>query len=298
MATEESTSAAQPAYNITNSQGAQRDFTREMAEEYNFAIDTIGRWAEDSNKLAMLWIGPDGREERYTFVDFDEQSSRAAHAFERFGIKKGDRVLVMLPRIPEWWEAMLGLMKLGAVSIPCTTLLTPQDIQYRAAVAGAVGLITDGAGAAKLAQVRAQCPTIQKAVVVDEPGADCPDGCVGYHPAVDIASPVWYGRRTRSDDPSLIYFTSGSTGDPKMVPHTHASCPSGLARVTGRYWLDLTPDDLHGNLVEMRWANYLDWYFDTLAPAPYHWCLLQTAPPTPGTHFLAEADPPVSPEQG
>jgi acetyl-CoA synthetase/medium-chain acyl-CoA synthetase len=241
--------------NMTSYQQARREFSWDVADDYNFALDTIGAWAEDPDKLAMLWVGQDGREERYTFVHFDEQSSRAANAFEKLGIQKGDRVLVMLPRIPEWWETNLGLMKLGAISIPCTTLLTPKDIQYRADLAEAVALVTDASGAEKLAQVRDQCPTLRVAVVVDEPGANCPEGCVGYHPITDVASPTWYGRRTVSSDPSLIYFTSGTVGYPKMVLHTHASYPIGHTRVTGRYWLDLKPDDLIWNLSEMGWAK-------------------------------------------
>jgi acetyl-CoA synthetase/medium-chain acyl-CoA synthetase len=242
-------------HNMTNYAQARRDFTWDVSEDYNFAIDTIGRWAEDPSKLAMLWIGPDGREERYTFVDFDEQSSRVANALEKLGIQKGERVLVMLPRIPEWWATMLGLMKVGAVSVPCTTLLTPKDMQYRAEIAEAAAIVTDMSGAEKLAQVRAQCPTIRVAVVVGEPGEECPEGCVGYHPIVDIAAPTWYGLRTTSSDPCLIYFTSGTVGYPKMVLHTHASYPIGHTLVTGRYWLDLTPDDLHWNLSETGWAK-------------------------------------------
>ena len=88
-------------HNMTSYEQARREFTWTVPDDYNFAIDTIGRWSEESDKLAMLWIGPDGREERYTFIHFDEQSSRAAHAFEKLGIQKGERVLVMLPRTPE-----------------------------------------------------------------------------------------------------------------------------------------------------------------------------------------------------
>ncbi len=244
-----------PAHNMADYEEERRKFTWQVADDYNFAIDTIGRWAEDSDKLAMLWIGQDGREERYTFAEFDEQSSRAAHALKTLGIQKGERVLLMLPRVPEWWEVMLGLMKLGAIGIPCTTLLTPKDIQYRAEIAEAVALITDQAGAAKLAPVREQCPTIRTVMVVDEPGAECPVGCVGYHPAVDVAAPTWYDRVTTSSDPCLIYFTSGTVGYPKMVLHTHASYPVGHTAVTGRYWLDLRLDDLHWNLSEMGWAK-------------------------------------------
>jgi acyl-coenzyme A synthetase/AMP-(fatty) acid ligase len=251
MASDDATQQALSSY-----QQARRDFRWQVSDDYNFAIDTIGRWAEDPSMLAILWVGPDGQEERYTFVHFDEQSSRVANAFGKLGIQKGDRVLVMLPRVAEWWETMLGLMKLGAISIPCTTLLTAKDIQYRADLAETVALVTDKAGADKLAQVRDQCPTIRVAVVVDEPGAECPDGCVGYHPAVDVASPTWYGRRTLSSDPCLIYFTSGTVGYPKMVLHTHASYPMGHTLVTGRYWLDLGPDDLHWNLSETGWAKF------------------------------------------
>lgn len=242
-------------HNMTSYQQARRDFVWEVADDYNFAIDTIGRWAEDPGKLAMLWIGPDGHEERYTFAYFDEQSSRVAHAFERLGVRKGDRVLLMLPRVVEWWETMLGLMKLGAIGIPCTTLLTPKDIAYRAEVAEAVAFVSDVSGIEKLAQVRASCPTVKVVVSVGEPGEACPEGCVGYHPKVDVAALTWYDRRTQASDPCLIYFTSGTVGYPKMVVHTHASYPVGHTVVTGRYWLDLTPDDLVWNLSEMGWAK-------------------------------------------
>jgi len=242
-------------HNMTNYEQARQAFKWDVPEEFNFAIDTIGKWAQDPEKLAMLWVGEDGREERYTFVHFDEQSSRAANAFQKLGIAKGDRVLVMLPRIPEWWEAMLGLMKLGAIGIPCTTLLTPKDIEYRADLAEAVAIITDDAGAGKFEQVRANCPTMRLAIVVSETNRDATDASVSYHPVVDAASPAWNGAPTKSSDPCLIYFTSGTVGYPKMVLHTHASYPIGHTVVTGRYWLDLRPEDLHWNLSEMGWAK-------------------------------------------
>src|SRR5262245_27741749 len=99
-------------HHMTTYEQARRDFTWDMPEDYNFAIDAVGKWAENPETLALPWVGLDGREQRYTFIDFDEQSSRVAFALEKQGIKKGERVLLLLPRIPEWWEAMLGLMKL------------------------------------------------------------------------------------------------------------------------------------------------------------------------------------------
>src|SRR2546425_3332281 len=152
--------------NMTDYEAERRNFRLDVPEYFNFAIDVIGKWASDPNKLAMLWIGQDGEERHLTFAHFAERSSRAANAFAELGIQKGDRVLVMLPRLPEWWESVLGLMKLGAVPIPCTTLLTPKDIQFRAEVAEAAAFITDSEGAAKFDQVRTECPGVHYTILV------------------------------------------------------------------------------------------------------------------------------------
>jgi len=240
---------------MTDYEAERRSFHLEVPEYFNFAIDVIGKWASDPNKLAMLWIGQNGEERHITFAQFAERSSRAANAFAALGIHKDDRVLVMLPRIPEWWESVLGLMKIGAIPIPCTTLLTPKDIQFRTEVSEASGFITDSEGAAKFDQVRSECPTIRVAVLV-EPNADVAgrEGWTSYHQVVDDASPGFTGPKTRSDDSCLVYFTSGTVGYPKMVLHTHASYPIGHT-ITGKYWLDLHEDDLHWNLSEMGWAK-------------------------------------------
>src|SRR6266496_2902770 len=234
----------------------RRNFHLEVPEYFNFATDLIGKWASDPNKIAMLWVGQNGVQRHLTFEHFAERSSCAANAFAKLGIKKGDRVLVMLPRIPEWWESVLGLMKLGAIPIPCTTLLTSKDIQFRAEVSEATGFVTESEGAAKFDQVRSECPTISVAVLV-EPNADVAgrEGWTSYHQVVDEASPEFTGPKTRSDDPCLVYFTSGTVGYPKMVLHTHASYPIGHI-ITGKYWLDLHEGDLFWNLSETGWAKF------------------------------------------
>jgi acyl-coenzyme A synthetase/AMP-(fatty) acid ligase len=241
---------------MTDYEAERRNFRLDVPEMFNFATDVIGKWARDPKKLAMLWVGQDGEERRITFAQFAEQSSRAANAFAELGIKKGDRVLVMLPRIPEWWESVLGLMKIGAIPIPCTTLLTPKDIQFRAGVAEAAAFITDAEGSHKFDQVRGECPSIRVAVLVDGHNADLSgrEWWTSYHQIVDEASPEFTGPKTSSDDPCLVYFTSGTVGYPKMVLHTHASYPIGHT-ITGKYWLDLHEDDLIWNLSEMGWAK-------------------------------------------
>lgn len=240
---------------MTDYEAECRNFSLDVPEYFNFAIDVIGKWASDPSKLSMLWIGQKGEEERHiTFAQFAERSSRAANAFATLGIKKGDRVLVMLPRIPEWWESVLGLMKLGAIAIPCTTLLTPKDIAFRAEVAEAAAFITDHEGAAKFDQVRGECPTVRYTILADAYDVARREGWTDYAQIVEEASPEFTGPKTRSDDPCLVYFTSGTVGYPKMVLHTQASYPIGHT-ITGKYWLDLHEDDLHWNLSEMGWAK-------------------------------------------
>jgi acetyl-CoA synthetase/medium-chain acyl-CoA synthetase len=151
---------------------------------------------------------------------------------------------------------MLGLMRIGAVAIPSTTLLTPKDLQYRAGIADVQAIITDSEGAAKFDQVRATCPTITVTILVDGEHEDTtgPANWASYAIITAQESAEEVDPHTKSDDPCLIYFTSGTVGYPKMVLHTHASYPIGHT-ITGKYWLDLREDDLHWNATELGWAK-------------------------------------------
>jgi len=221
-----------------------REFRLEVPPRFNFARDVVARWGEDPGKLAMHWLGSGGEERRLTFRDFDERSERFAEVLQRLGVRPGDRVMVQLPRVPEWWEVLLGCLKAGAVAVPGTVLLTPKDILYRTQLAEGVVYVTDAEGAAKVEQVRADCPTLREVIVVGEQYERELVAGTGRAQRVDTASA----------DPALIYFTSGTVGNPKMVLHTHASYPIGHT-ITGRLWLDLKPDDLHLNLSETGWAK-------------------------------------------
>jgi acyl-coenzyme A synthetase/AMP-(fatty) acid ligase len=227
-----------------------REFRWEVPEHYNFAFDVVDRWGEDAQKLAMLWVNEQGDEKRLTFRDFTVRSNQVGNALHTLGIRKGDRILIMAPRVPEWWEAVLGIMKIGAVSMPGTTLLTPKDVSYRIQAAEAVAVITDAEGALKVEQVADACPTLRFKIVL---GAER-EGWVSYTRAVAAAMGTLKPLPTRGDEPMMIYFTSGTVGYPKMVLHTHVSYSIGHI-VTGKYWLDLKPTDLHWNLSDTGWAK-------------------------------------------
>src|SRR4051812_17889887 len=128
-------------------------FRWNVPEHYNFAVDTVGAWAADPARLAMLHLDVDGRDRSITFAEFAQRSDRLASALRQRGIGPGDRVLVVLPRIPEWNEALLAVMKLGAIAVPGTPLLMPGDLRSRIQRAGAKGIITFGEVAERVDQI-------------------------------------------------------------------------------------------------------------------------------------------------
>jgi acyl-coenzyme A synthetase/AMP-(fatty) acid ligase len=235
---------------MRNYDETRRDFRWPAPEHFNFAIDVVDRWAssKDRESVAMRWVGDSGERE-LTFRHFAERSDRLANALEELGLGPGDRVLVMLPRVVEWWESLLGLEKARCVAMPATTLLTPKDIDYRLDAAAASAVITDAANAEKV-DTAPRSKALKAKIVV---GATRP-GWSAYGEIVDRAAPARKRSLTPAQEPSLLYFTSGTTGHPKMVLHTHASIGLGH-EVTGRYWLDLKPGDLHWNISDTGWAK-------------------------------------------
>jgi acyl-coenzyme A synthetase/AMP-(fatty) acid ligase len=227
-----------------------RDFRWEVPEYYNFAYDVVDRWGEDAQKLAMLWVNEHDDERRLTFRDFATRANQVGNALRTMGIRKGERILIMLPRLPEWWETVLGIMKIGAISMPGTTLLTPKDVAFRLQSAEAAAVITDEEGAAKVERVADECPTLRLKILL---GGER-QGWVNYTRAVASAVTNLQREATRGDEPMMIYFTSGTVGYPKMVLHTHVSYAIGHT-VTGKYWLNLKDTDLHWNLSDTGWAK-------------------------------------------
>jgi len=221
-----------------------RDFSLPVPEYFSFPLDVFDRWGE---RPALFWT--DGvMERKFTFNELKLLSSKCAGALRTAGIVGGQKVLVMLPNIPEWWEVMLGLMRLNAVSIPATTLLTAKDIGYRLSAADIKAVVSTEEDAHKIEEALSSSSASPLLFSTKEK-----KGWFDYKKLRDAAEPFG-GERAKTSEPALIYFTSGTTGRPKMVLHSHASYP--LAHMlTGRYWLDLRPGDIHWNLSDTGWAK-------------------------------------------
>jgi medium-chain acyl-CoA synthetase len=239
--------------NMTDYDADYAAFSLDVPETFNFGFDVVDKWAEDPQKLAMLWVDEDGTEARYTFADMKRQSNRFANVLKGLGLGKGDGVMIVLPRVPEWHMMLVGIMKIGAIPMPGTVLLTAKDYAYRINAADAKAVIVDAANASKVDEIRADCPTLQHCIVL----GSARQGWIDCGTAMAGAADTFHASEadiTYKDDPSMIYFTSGTTGGPKMVLHTQASYPLAHT-ITGKYWLDLQPDDLHWNLSDNGWAK-------------------------------------------
>jgi len=236
--------------NMTNYEETYKNFKWHVPEYYNFARDVFDVWAEDPRKLALWWVDDHGNEKKITFRQLKERSSRLANVLQAHGVKKGDVVMLVTPRLVEWWEAILACIRLGAVVAPGTTMLTSKDLKYRFDLSEATCIIADDAIADKTDEIRADCPSLRTAIVVGNPRA----GWVHYETAVTNAAPDFKVERTRSSDSCMLYFTSGTVGMPKMTLHTHASYPIGHM-ITGKYWQDLKPTDLMWCVTDTGWAK-------------------------------------------
>ena len=205
---------------------------------FNFAHDIVRHWAQLRPRDMALWcVDEEGAGRKYSFAELTDQFRRATHLFHQAGIRRGDRVLVMLPRIPMWWIGMLGLIRLGAVPIPSTVLLTSKDIAYRVETAGIKAVLTDADGATKMGSFKGI------ALLAEQVARD-----------LQKVAPDFYPESTLASDPGLIFFTSGTTGPPKMVLHTQESYGLGH-RLTGEQWLCCQPQDVHWNMADTGWAK-------------------------------------------
>jgi len=244
-------------HNMSSYDETYKNFRIDVPENFNFGFDVIDAWAhKDRNKLAMIWVNQDGVEVKFTFWDLMRLSNQIANIMIKYGVNKGDRVLIMLPRVPEWWTFTLALIKRGAVYCPAPTMLTPQDLKYRINIADIKMVITSQEHAEKIDAIAKECPSLSCKIVIDGKR----QGWISYAVELDFPAPVSTKivslpgmKKTKSTDPLVIFFTSGTTGEPKMALHDQSYALGHI--VTARFWHDIRKNDLHFTLSDTGWAK-------------------------------------------
>lgn len=220
-----------------------KNFKLDVPEKFSFPLDVFDKW---DDATALIWTNGESTQ-RFSFKDLTILSSKLAGGLKSLGINKGDKVLILLPNIPQWWVIILAIMRINAVAIPGTTLLTPKDIEYRLKAAEIKAVISDSENASKIEEAVNKYDKDILLINVDKQS-----GWKSYDEV--LKGDAFIGERTYSDDPAFIFFTSGTTGLPKMVLHTQVSYPLAH-KITGKFWLDLKPEDIHWNLSDTGWAK-------------------------------------------
>ena len=231
-----------------------------IPDNFNFAYDVMDVWAsEQPDKLAMLWTSERGEELRFTFADLKGQTDRTAAYFQSLGIGKGDPVMLILKRHYQWWLSMLALHKLGAVAIPATHMLTKKDIVYRNTRASvkAIVCVNDEYVTSQILAALPDSPSCKVLVAVNsdvEAGKAVPEGFHNWTEewpnAPEFVRPE---QVNTNDDTMLMYFTSGTSGEPKMVAHDYLYALGHLT--TGVYWHNLGPDSIHLTVADTGWGK-------------------------------------------
>ena len=241
---------------VEDSHGCLVDLSMEHTDEFNFAFDVVDAVADKTpDKLAMLHVAMDGTERRFTFQDMKRASNRCANYFKSLGIKRGDRVMLVLKRHYQFWFALLGLHKLGAIAIPATYQLQEHDFTYRFESAGVSAILctADGDTAHQADLAAASCPTLTTKVLVG-------GSREGWH-NFDEEYVLFSSRYDRTpdapcgDDTMLMFFTSGTTGYPKIAAHSYKYALGHFA--TAKYWHCVYSDGLHFTISDTGWGKAL-----------------------------------------
>lgn len=231
-----------------------QNFHIKVPKNFNFGYDVVDEWARTNpDKKALLWTNDEGAEHQYTFADIKRESDKTASFFQQLGIKRGDMVMLILKRRYQFWFAITALHKLGATVIPATHLLTDKDIIYRANAADikAIVAVGDEIVTGHITKALPSCPTVKSCISI---GPIIPEGWEDFNKGVEEALPfVKPEHPNDNSDISLMYFTSGTTGEPKMVAHDFLY-PLGHI-ITAKYWHNLHEDSLHLTLADTGWGK-------------------------------------------
>ena len=221
-----------------------KEFHWDVPKTFNFGTDVVDRWAEEPNRLALIWCNSDNMEKRYTFADIAQLTSQFANLMTAHGVEKGDRVVIILPRIPAWHIAMVGCLRAGLVPIPCVTMLTSSDIAYRIENSNAKAVVTTAENTGKVSG---------KNNVNLRLSVGATPGWFDFFPTIRDQRWIFNAPRVSAEDLAILYYTSGSSGRPKGV--LHASRAIFAWRVSAWYWLTLTEHDVMWCTADTGWAK-------------------------------------------
>ena len=239
---------------FTSQEDYIRNFRIRVPADFNFAYDVVDAYAaEEPDKKALLWTDDRGGEIQFTFADMKRETDRTASYFQSLGIGRGDMVMLILKRRYEFWFSILALHKLGAVAIPATHLLTRKDVVYRCDMAGIKAIVAAGEPVitGHIAAAMPESPTTKLLISV---GPEVPEGFLDFHEGIRHAAPFVRPQHVNTnDDIMLMYFTSGTTGEPKMVAHDF-TYPLGHIS-TGCFWHNLHEGSLHLTIADTGWAK-------------------------------------------
>ena len=228
-----------------------------IPENFNFAYDVMDAWAEEApEKLAILWTNDQGEEIRTTYGELKEQTDQAASYLMSLGIGKNDPVMLILKRRYEWWVVMLALCKIGAIVIPATHMLTKKDIIYRNTRASvkAIICVDDAYVVSQIQAALSESPTVKQYITITDHGKPIPEGFHDWQSewqqAPQFVRPAFVND---NNDTMLMYFTSGTSGEPKMVAHDYLYAMGHLS--TGVFWHNLHEGSLHLTVADTGWGK-------------------------------------------
>jgi acetyl-CoA synthetase/medium-chain acyl-CoA synthetase len=222
--------------NIGDYEKTHATFRWKTPERFNFGRDVVDRWAAE-DRPAMTWLGTDGKEVHLGFAEFSRLSNKFANAMHAIGVERGNRVMVLLGKVPEWQAILTGLLKLGAIAIPCAPQLRSGDLKFRAEHSGSVAMISGPEGFEEVEKMRGEAPSLEHFVSL----GDERDGWEPFEELMDDASGEFTAEDTAAGEGAFILYTSGTTKHPKGVLLTHGY--THAKRMQAEYWLDLREGD-------------------------------------------------------
>jgi acetyl-CoA synthetase len=241
-----------------------REFQWPKLARYNIGVDVCDRWAAaEPDRLAIIHVRADGGTEEISYGALRDTSNRLANTLRTHGVKRGDRVAILLPQAPEAATAHIAIYKLGAIALPLAILFGVDALSYRLQNAGAKAVITNAAGLAKLNEVRAELPGIELVISIDGPG----DNALGFHETIVKASGDFTAVDTTPDDPALMIFTSGTTGQAKGALHGHRVLLGHLPGIEMPHDFFPQKGDRFWTPADWAWAGGL---LDCLLPSLHH----------------------------